>query len=65
MVDLSTALWRKSARSGSYGCVEVAFVGDQVAMRDSKDRDGPVLVFTTAEWQALLGGIRSGALDPR
>jgi hypothetical protein len=65
MVDLSTALWRKSARSGSYGCVEVAFVGDQVAMRDSKDRDGAVLVFTTAEWRALLGGIRSGALDPR
>lgn len=64
MTDLSTALWRKSARSGSYGCVEVAIVGDQVAVRDSKDRNGPVLLFTAAEWQAFLGGVRLGELDP-
>jgi Domain of unknown function (DUF397) len=62
MTDLSTALWRKSARSGAYGCVEVAFVGDQVAVRDSKDRDGPVLLFNASEWREFLGEVRSGEL---
>ncbi|TDD33989.1 DUF397 domain-containing protein [Actinomadura sp. KC06] len=38
--------WRKSSRSGSSGgqCVEVASMGSKVAVRDSKDPDGPVLV---------------------
>ena len=45
MVDLSGANWRKSSASGANGCVEVAFVEGQVAVRDSKDRAGPVLVF--------------------
>ncbi len=49
VVDLSTAEWRKSSRSGANGCVEVTFVEDQVAVRDSKDRGGPVLVFTAHE----------------
>jgi uncharacterized protein DUF397 len=65
MIDLSTALWRKSARSGAYGCVEVAFVGDQVAVRDSKDRNGPVLLFKAAEWHAFVGGVRSSEFNPR
>jgi Domain of unknown function (DUF397) len=52
--------WRKSTRSGTNGCVEVAFVGDRVAVRDSKDRGGPVLVFTAHEWEAFIGGARDG-----
>jgi Domain of unknown function (DUF397) len=67
-VDLSRAAWRKSTRSGTNGCVEVAFVGDRVAVRDSKDRGGPVLVFTSHEWEAFIGGARDGefalSLDP-
>jgi hypothetical protein len=59
-VDLSAAVWQKSARSGSNGCVEIAFVDDQVAVRDSKRKDGPVLFFTPAEWEAFLGGIADG-----
>jgi hypothetical protein len=62
-VDLSQAVWRKSSWSEANGCVEVAFVEDQVALRDSKDRDGPVLVFSTQEWASLLGRIRSGELE--
>lgn len=59
-MDLSRAAWRKSTRSGTNGCVEVAFVEDKVAVRDSKDRGGPVLLFTAHEWEAFIGGARDG-----
>ncbi len=36
---------------------------DRVAVRDSKDRNGPVLVFTPFEWKAFVGGVRDGKLD--
>jgi hypothetical protein len=55
MADLSTATWRKSSRSGSNACVEVAFVEGGVAVRDSKDRSGPVLRFTHKEWESFVG----------
>ena len=63
MVDLEAARWRKSSYSGNNGCVEVAFVQGQVAVRDSKDRTGPVLVFTAHEWQAFLRGVGAGEFD--
>jgi hypothetical protein len=63
MVDLSSAVWRKSTFSGTNGCVEVAFVQGRVAVRDSKQRGGPVLVFTAHEWEAFLSGARSGEFD--
>jgi prepilin-type processing-associated H-X9-DG protein len=61
--DLSRAVWRKSTQSHTNGCVEVAFVDGHVAVRDSKDRSGPVLVFTSFEWEAFLGGVRQGEFD--
>jgi len=51
------------ARCEDGACVEVASAGDGVAMRDSKDQDGPVLRFTRAEWAAFLGGAKSGDFD--
>ncbi|WP_440071821.1 DUF397 domain-containing protein [Streptosporangium sp. OZ121] len=55
-VDLSGAEWRKSARSNSQGgaCVEVARnLPGVIAVRDSKNPNGPALVFTPAEcWTA-------------
>jgi hypothetical protein len=63
IVDLSTAIWRKSTRSGINGCVEVAFADERIAVRDSKDRKGPVLVFTQREWEAFVGGVRDGEFD--
>lgn len=65
MLNLSNAQWRKSTRSGAYGdnCVEVAFVGESIAMRDSKDPQGPVLVFNKGEWDAFVGGARDGEFD--
>jgi hypothetical protein len=62
-VDLAGAAWRKSSRSESNGCVEIAFLDGQIAVRDSKDRGGPVLQFTHREGEAFLGGIRNGEFD--
>jgi hypothetical protein len=57
------ATWRKSTRSGPTGgnCVEVAFLaGGEVAVRNSRQPDGPALVFTPAEWDAFIGGAADG-----
>ena len=62
-MNLSRAAWRKSRRSNENGCVEVAFVENRIAIRDSKNRRGPVLVFTPLEWEAFVGGIRDGEFD--
>jgi hypothetical protein len=64
-IDLAKAQWRKSRRSGPYtdNCVEVAFVDEGIAVRDSKNPSGPVLVFTSAEWDAFVGGAKDGEFD--
>ena len=64
-IDLSHARWFKSTRSGpnSDNCVEVAFVGKAIAVRDSQDPTGPALIFTAAEWDAFVGGAKDGEFD--
>jgi hypothetical protein len=55
--------WRKSTRSMNGNCVEVALLGGQVAVRDSKNQLGPVLLFTLAEWAAFIEGVRDGEFN--
>lgn len=64
-VDLSRAEWFKSARSGPNcdNCVEVAFVDEAIAVRDSKNPAGPALIFTPEEWDAFVGGAKDGEFD--
>jgi len=65
-VDLSRAMsWKKSSFSNGGGaCVEVATnLPGLVGVRDSKDKDGPVLTFTPEEWHAFAAGIRDGQFD--
>lgn len=60
-LDLARAEWRTSTRSSGNGnCVEVAGVDGRVAVRDSKDRGGPVLAFPAPSWRAFVTG--AGAL---
>jgi uncharacterized protein DUF397 len=63
MLDLTAAEWRTSSFCDLNGCVEVALLDCRVAVRDSKDRGGPVLLFTPHEWEAFLGGVRTGEFD--
>ena len=44
-------------------CVEVARKPEGVAMRDSKNSDGPVLFFTHAEFTAFVNGAKNGEFD--
>lgn len=65
-MDLKLGEWRKSSYSSSNGgqCVEVARnLATVVAVRDSKASDGPVLVFTRAEWQSFAAGVKIGQFD--
>lgn len=63
--DLGGVVWRKSNRSSNEeGCVEAAFLADgRVAIRDSKDRSGPALVYTRHEWDCFLSGAKDGEFD--
>jgi len=62
---LSSAQWRKSSYSNANGgdCVEVAdgFAG-AVPVRDSKDPEGPALVFPASSWSAFVADVKSGRL---
>ncbi len=64
-IDLSRAVWRTSARSNNGGaCVEVATnLPGVVAVRDSKNPDGPQLSFSRTAFGGLVHRIKDGKLD--
>jgi len=61
VADLSSVNWRTSSRSGANGgnCVQVADLPGTIAVRDSKDPDGPALLFTPAEWAAFTARVKA------
>jgi len=63
-IDTPATAWRKSSYSNSNSnCVEAATLADGIAVRDSKDRTGPVLAFAREQWTAFIAGIKAGELD--
>jgi hypothetical protein len=66
MDHLSGAVWRKSSKSGGNGgnCVEVARnLPGIVAVRDSKDPDGPKLAFSPEDWASFTASVKAGRFD--
>lgn len=55
--------WCRSSRCDSGTCVEVARIDGTIAIRDSKDVDGPVLTFSPQEWAAFIAAVRNGEFD--
>ncbi|MFD8088453.1 DUF397 domain-containing protein [Kitasatospora sp. NPDC059722] len=61
-VDLADAAWFKSSHSNNGGnCVEVApgLLG-LAPVRDSKDPEGPALIFPVEAWRSFVAGIQAG-----
>jgi hypothetical protein len=56
-------LWRRSTKSTYGSCVEVRFVAGTVEVRNSEHPGGPILVFTSQEWDAFLAGANEREFD--
>ena len=62
--ERASLAWLKAQSSTVNGqCVEIAAATGNVAIRDSKDPDGPILVYTPADFRAFLDGARNGEFD--
>ncbi|MGA5816604.1 DUF397 domain-containing protein [Kitasatospora sp. NPDC094028] len=63
-VEVASALpvtWRKSSASNpNDNCVEFGQLDSAIAVRDSKDPNGPALTFTADGWQAFVAGVQAG-----
>jgi hypothetical protein len=56
--------WFKSSRSAANGnCVETAFIDGKIAVRDSKDPEGPMLSFSPGAWSGFVADIHEGHYD--
>ncbi|MCW2941965.1 MAG: hypothetical protein JWN00_4950 [Actinomycetia bacterium] len=63
--ELSGARWQKSGRSNSQGnCVEMAELPEgSIAVRNSRHPEGPALIYTRLEIEALILGAKDGDFD--
>jgi Domain of unknown function (DUF397) len=63
--QIGCAVWLKSHRSNPSGnCVEIAQLSDgAIAVRNSRYPDGPALIYTQAEIDAFIRGIKDGDFD--
>jgi hypothetical protein len=63
-LDLSGAEWQRAEESeGEEEAIEIAFVEEYIAMRNSAEPEGTILVFTQAEWDAFVLGAKDGEFD--
>ncbi|MFI9362034.1 DUF397 domain-containing protein [Kitasatospora sp. NPDC053057] len=65
MPEISTREWYKSSYSAQANdCIETRLVvsGGNMAVRDSKDPQGPTLAFPADAWTAFVSAIKTGEL---
>ena len=65
-MERSRLIWRKASHSTTNGGgrVEVATnLPGLVAIRDSKNPDGPMLVLTPVDWQEFIDWVKAGRHD--
>ena len=62
---INGARWQKSRHSNSQGnCVEMAELpGGSIAVRNSRHPEGPALIYTRPEIEALIQGAKDGDFD--
>ena len=61
MAERVELVWRKSTKSGSANCLEIAVDGEgRVLLRDSKDPEGPTLAFEREIFQQFVAGLKAG-----
>jgi hypothetical protein len=60
---MKSLLWRTSSSCYNANCVQVAVVGNAVAVRDSKNPDGSVLWYDEPAWRDFLKGVEAGEFD--
>ncbi|MFC4506828.1 MULTISPECIES: DUF397 domain-containing protein [Streptomyces] len=62
---MTSGEWYKSSHSGGNQgeCLEVARNHPAVPVRDSKDADGPVLVFSVDGWASFVAAVRDGRIS--
>jgi hypothetical protein len=63
--ELPAATWHKSRRSNPNGnCVELAKLDEGTfAVRNSRDPEGPALIYTRGEVEAFIRGAADGDFD--
>lgn len=63
-VEVRDLQWRTARRSvGNGACVEVAPTAGTILIRDSKDKDGPVVQYPGGSWRAFLEAAKTGRFD--
>ncbi|MFJ6137139.1 DUF397 domain-containing protein [Kitasatospora sp. NPDC092286] len=65
-MTLEQANWRKSTYSSDGGqCIEVADgLSGVIPVRDSKDPNGPTLIFPADAWQSFVTAVRADDFGP-
>ena len=55
--------WRRSTSCDGGTCLEVASLGDTIAIRDSSKPDGPIITYAFSRWCEFVQMIKDGAFD--
>ncbi len=62
-IDRNALQWRKATKSSTGNCVEVASVEGRIAVRNSRRPDGELIIYSIAEFDAFVDGVKKGEFD--